>query len=120
MHISHFTSYNNDQAWKLYENGQHLELVDETLDTDEYEAEDVKKIVEIALMCTQASPALRPTMSEVVVLLKSAGSRENSRPLTRPVFVDSDHKRVRPVDTSTSTGSSSSNATASISQFSGR
>ncbi|XP_004293009.1 PREDICTED: cysteine-rich receptor-like protein kinase 3-like [Fragaria vesca subsp. vesca] len=107
-----------EKAWKLYENGQHLELVDETLDPDEYKAGNVKKIVEIALMCTQSSPALRPTMSEVVVLLKSTSSWEN-RPLTRPVFVDSDHKRVR-VDTSTSTGSSSSNATTSISQFSGR
>ncbi|PRQ45230.1 putative protein kinase RLK-Pelle-DLSV family [Rosa chinensis] len=107
-----------EKAWKLYENGQHLELVDETLDPNDYEAEDVKKMVEIALMCTQSSPALRPTMTEIVVLLKSTGSWVN-RPLTRPVFVDSDHKRVR-VDTSTSTGSSSSNATASISQFSGR
>lgn len=93
-------------------------MVDETLDPSDYEAEDVKKIVEIALMCTQSSAALRPTMSEVVVLLKSTRSVEN-RQLTRPVFIDSDHKRVR-ADTSTSTGSSSSNATASISQVSGR
>ncbi|KAM5558337.1 cysteine-rich receptor-like protein kinase 2 [Rosa sericea] len=107
-----------EKAWKLYENGQHLELVDETLDPNDYEAEDVKKIVEIALMCAQSSPALRPTMSELVVLLKSTGSWVN-KPLTRPVFVDSDHKRVR-VDTSTSTGSSSSKATASISEVSGR
>ncbi|KAK9950661.1 hypothetical protein M0R45_006138 [Rubus argutus] len=107
-----------EKAWKLYETGRHSELVDETLDPSDYEAEDVKKIIEIALMCTQSSAALRPTMSEVVVLLKSARSGDY-RQLTRPVFIDSDHKRVR-ADTSTSTGTSSSNATASISQVSGR
>ena len=48
-----------------------MELVDETLDTKDYTAEEVKNNVEIALMCTQSSAALRPSMSEVVVLLRS-------------------------------------------------
>lgn len=106
-----------ERAWRLYENDMHLELVDENLDPDDYKAEDVKKIIEIGLMCTQASAALRPTMSEVVVLLKSKGSLEH-RPQNRPAFVDS-NTRVH-VDSSNSTGSSISNATASNSQFSGR
>ncbi|PQM41379.1 cysteine-rich receptor-like protein kinase 2 [Prunus yedoensis var. nudiflora] len=59
-----------EKAWKLYENGKHVELVD----PNEYKPEDVKKIIEIALMCTQPSAAQRPTMSEVVVLLKSTSS----------------------------------------------
>ncbi|KDP23802.1 hypothetical protein JCGZ_00134 [Jatropha curcas] len=101
------------RAWKLYENGTHLELVDESLGPDEYEAEEVKKIIEIALMCTQASHALRPTMSEVVVLLKSTGSMEH-RPPTRPPFIESEEKVVIHGDRSTS------NATASITQVSGR
>ncbi|GMY24520.1 Cysteine-rich receptor-like protein kinase 2 [Fagus crenata] len=58
-------------AWKLHENDKNLELVDETLDTKDYTAEEVKNNVEIALMCTQSSAALRPSMSEVVVLLRS-------------------------------------------------
>ncbi|XP_008227865.1 PREDICTED: cysteine-rich receptor-like protein kinase 2 [Prunus mume] len=106
-----------EKAWKLYENGKHVELVDPNLDPNEYKPEDVKKIIEIALMCTQPSAAQRPTMSEVIVLLKSTSSVEN-RALTRPVFVDSD-KRVKG-DTSTSTASSTSNATVSVSQVSGR
>ncbi|KAL6285094.1 hypothetical protein ACE6H2_009484 [Prunus campanulata] len=106
-----------EKAWKLYENGKHVELVDPNLDPNEYKPEDVKKIIEIALMCTQPSAAQRPTMSEVIVLLKSTSSLEN-RALTRPVFVDSD-KRVKG-DTSTSTASSTSNATVSVSQVSGR
>ncbi|XP_037493970.1 cysteine-rich receptor-like protein kinase 3 [Jatropha curcas] len=107
------------RAWKLYENGTHLELVDESLGPDEYEAEEVKKIIEIALMCTQTSPALRPTMSEVVVLLKSTGSLEH-RPPTRPPFIESEERVVIHGDRSTSTASSKSNATASITQVSGR
>ncbi|EXC25630.1 Cysteine-rich receptor-like protein kinase 3 [Morus notabilis] len=89
----------------------HIELVDECLDPEEYEAETMKRLIEIALMCIQPSPATRPTMSEVVVLLKSKDSFE-ARPLTKPVFVDA-NRRPRG-DTSTST------ATASVSRISGR
>ncbi|KAM4085267.1 hypothetical protein ACJW30_10G014000 [Castanea mollissima] len=112
------SEYLLERAWRLYENDMHLELVDENLAPEEYKAEDVKKIIEIGLMCTQASASLRPTMSEVVVLLKSKGPLEH-RPQNRPAFVDSD-RRVVHGDTSTSTGSSNSNATASNSQLSGR
>ncbi|KAE9591307.1 putative protein kinase RLK-Pelle-DLSV family [Lupinus albus] len=58
------------RTWKLYERGMHLELVDKDLESKEFDAEEVKKIIEIALLCTQASAAMRPTMSGVVVLLK--------------------------------------------------
>nr|AMM43046.1 LRR-RLK [Vernicia montana] len=107
------------RAWKLYENGTHLELVDESLDPNEYEAEAMMRIIEIALMCTQSAPALRPTMSEVVVLLKSKDSLAH-RPPTRPPFIESEERAVIQDDKSTSTASSRSNATASITQVSGR
>ncbi|XP_050227850.1 cysteine-rich receptor-like protein kinase 44 [Mercurialis annua] len=106
-------------AWKLYANGMHQELVDKSLDPNEYEVEEVKRIVEIALMCTQSSPALRPTMSEVIILLKSKGSLQH-RPPTRPPFLEPDERVVIHDDRSTSTASSASNATASITQVSGR
>ncbi|KAK7305607.1 hypothetical protein VNO77_43513 [Canavalia gladiata] len=105
------------RAWKLYEEDMHLELVDKTLEPDDYDAEEVKKIIEIALLCTQASAAARPTMSEIVVLLKSKNLMGNMRP-AMPVFVESNF-RSRP-DTSTSTASSTSNATASTSILSAR
>ncbi|XP_051147300.1 cold-responsive protein kinase 1-like [Andrographis paniculata] len=66
------TEYLLDEAWKLYENGVHQQLVDETLNKTEYAAEDVKKMVEIALICTQSPPSSRPTMSEILVTLLSA------------------------------------------------
>ncbi|KAJ0043192.1 hypothetical protein Pint_18330 [Pistacia integerrima] len=106
------------KAWKLYENDLHLELIDESLDPNEYTQEEAKKAVEIALMCTQASAASRPTMSEVVVLLRSKGSLENKPIITRPTFIDPE-TRVRG-ESSTSTNSPVSNATASITDVSGR
>ncbi|KAK7333064.1 hypothetical protein VNO80_29824 [Phaseolus coccineus] len=106
------------RAWKLYEEDMHLGLVDKTLDPEEYEVEEVKKVIEIALLCIQASAAARPTMSEVVASLKSKNSMGQTRP-SMPVFVESNF-RSRAADTSTSTASSTSNATASISILSAR
>ncbi|KAJ6755007.1 CYSTEINE-RICH RLK (RECEPTOR-LIKE KINASE) PROTEIN [Salix purpurea] len=106
------------RAWRLYEGDMHLELVDESMNPDEYETETMKKIIEIALMCTQSTASLRPAMSEVVVLLRSEGSSAPKRPPISPAFIESNQK-VR-ADTSTSTGSPVSNATASISQLSAR
>ncbi|KAL9320205.1 hypothetical protein ACSQ67_012044 [Phaseolus vulgaris] len=105
------------KLWKLYERGMHLELVDKAIEPNEYDAEDVKKIIEIALLCTQASAATRPTMSEIVVLLKSKSLVEHLRP-TMPVFVETNMKTRE--SKSSSTSGSSSNATVSVSVLSAR
>ncbi|KAJ6755004.1 PROMASTIGOTE SURFACE ANTIGEN PROTEIN PSA [Salix purpurea] len=104
------------RAWKLYEGDMHLELVDGSLNPDEYETETMKKIIEIALMCTQSAVSLRPTMSEVVFLLRSMGSSVPKRPLISPAFIES-NQRFR---ADTPTGSPVSNATVSISHLSAR
>ncbi|KAJ7960004.1 Cysteine-rich receptor-like protein kinase [Quillaja saponaria] len=98
------------RAWKLYEDNMQLELVDKMINPNEYDEEEMKKIIEIAIMCIQSSVTKRPAMSEVVVLLKSKGAQEFAPP-TRPILVDSNQK-VRG-DTSTSSASSTSNATIS-------
>jgi len=88
----------------------HLELVDKSLDPNSYDAEEVKKVLDIALLCTQPSAAMRPTMSEVVALLSSNDLLEHMRP-TMPLFIES---KLRPHrDIFASTGSSTSNGTAS-------
>ncbi|KAJ4827075.1 hypothetical protein Tsubulata_013888 [Turnera subulata] len=107
------------KAWRLYESDMHIELVDESLNTEEYEVEEMKKIIEIALMCTQSSASMRPAMSEVVVLLKNKGALEHGAP-GRPAFVESYVNIRQDTSISTATGSSTSNATASITQVSGR
>ncbi|KAL7614332.1 hypothetical protein Lser_V15G06984 [Lactuca serriola] len=102
-----------DHAWNLYENGTHVNLIDNRLDASEYAAEDVMKIIEIALMCTQSQVSARPAMSEVVTLLSDKSVDEI--PPVRSTFHEDDIKI--PIDTSISL---SSNATASTVQVSGR
>ncbi|CAI9758134.1 unnamed protein product [Fraxinus pennsylvanica] len=111
------TEYLLEEAWKLHEIGMEEKLVDETLDRNDYKAEDVKKLIDIALACTQSPASSRPTMSEVLVMLSSDRSVEQKAP-SRPSFFDSG-KRL-PVDSSISAGSTTSNATATISNFTGK
>lgn len=96
----------------------HLKLVDETLDPSDYDAEEVKRMIKIALLCTQSQPAARPTMSQVVVLLSSDHSTETVIPIRS--FADPDRRFYADTSLSTGTGSSTSNATASFTEFTGR
>ncbi|XP_042437968.1 cysteine-rich receptor-like protein kinase 2 [Zingiber officinale] len=80
------TQYIRDWAWKLYEQDRLLEMVDETMDPNDYSPEEVKRIIKIALLCTQFTVAARPTMSETVVLLLS--QTDVALQLTRPAFID--------------------------------
>lgn len=54
-------------AWTLYENERSLGLVDSRL--TEFNVHEVIRLIQVALLCTQASAALRPTMSRVVAML---------------------------------------------------
>ncbi|PIN06262.1 Serine/threonine protein kinase [Handroanthus impetiginosus] len=117
MNVDSDTEYLLEEAWKLYDTGMHEKLADDTLDANEYKPDDLKKMVEIALLCTQSPPSSRPTMSEVLVMLISDSSVEKKAP-KRPSF--SYGNRVPVMNTSTSTGSPTSNATASLSHFTGR
>ncbi|XP_060185818.1 cold-responsive protein kinase 1-like [Lycium barbarum] len=115
--IEPVTEYLLEQAWKLHETGMTEKLVDETLDPNEFNEQEVKKIIEIALMCTQSPANLRPSMSEVVVMLLSDRSTSTRTP-SRPTIITMD--KSTPVDSSITTGSSASNATNTFSDFTGR
>lgn len=91
--------------------------MDETLDANEYNEQEVKKVVEIALMCTQSPANLRPSMSEVVVMLLSDRSTESRTP-SRPTIISMDQSKL--LDSSVTTGSSASAATNTYSDFTGR
>ncbi|MCD7453695.1 hypothetical protein HAX54_021886 [Datura stramonium] len=117
VQIEPVTEYLLEQAWKLHETGTPQKLVDETLDPNEYNEQEVKKIIEIALICTQSPANLRPSMSEVVVMLLSDRSTDTRTP-SRPTIISMD--KSTPVDTSMTTGSSASNATNTFSDFTGR
>ncbi|KAL8246794.1 hypothetical protein R6Q59_008010 [Mikania micrantha] len=85
------TEYLLDHAWELYEKGIPIKLIDEAIDPNEYQEEGVKKIIEIALMCTQSPASLRPTMSEVYIMLSSEPELEQ-RQLSRPTYIDVDRR----------------------------
>ncbi|XP_020227245.1 probable LRR receptor-like serine/threonine-protein kinase At1g56140 [Cajanus cajan] len=70
-------------AWQLHENNQIIDLVDPRL--SEFNEEEVKRVVGIALLCTQTSPTLRPSMSRVVAML--SGDIEVSTVTTRPGYL---------------------------------
>ncbi|KAL0921485.1 hypothetical protein M5K25_008562 [Dendrobium thyrsiflorum] len=56
-----------DWAWRLYEQKHELDLVDPILPT--YNRDEAIRVFGVALLCIQASPALRPPMSRVVAML---------------------------------------------------
>ncbi|CAL5393141.1 unnamed protein product [Camellia sinensis] len=58
------------QAWRLYEEGKSLELLDETLWDLCYQTEMLRSI-HVGLLCVQESPEDRPSMSSVVLMLSS-------------------------------------------------
>lgn len=94
-----------DQAWNLHENDKEIELVDPTL--QEYDADEVTRIIGVALLCTQAAPGLRPTMSRVVAML--SGDIEVASVTTRPGYL-TDWKFSDATTFVTFTDSSTSNA----------
>ncbi|KAK8642030.1 hypothetical protein V6N13_011392 [Hibiscus sabdariffa] len=57
------------QALVLQQKGNLMELVDPRLGT-EFNKEEAIRMTRVALLCTNSSPALRPTMSEVVNMLE--------------------------------------------------
>ncbi|XP_019710848.1 probable LRR receptor-like serine/threonine-protein kinase At1g56130 isoform X2 [Elaeis guineensis] len=70
-------------AWSLRENKRELEMVDPWLSS--FNEEEAIRIINVALLCTQASPMLRPPMSRVVAML--AGDIEVGEVTTRPGYL---------------------------------
>ncbi|KAI3754023.1 hypothetical protein L2E82_26113 [Cichorium intybus] len=70
-------------AWKLHEANRELELVDEEL--SEFDETEVKRVMRVALLCTQSSITQRPSMSRVVAML--SGDIEVSGVITRPEYL---------------------------------
>ncbi|KAK8592447.1 hypothetical protein V6N13_063025 [Hibiscus sabdariffa] len=75
-----------DMAYVLQEKGDLLSLVDPILGS-EYAAKEAKMILELAMLCTNPSPTLRPRMSEVVKILKGK-TRLNYTPSLAPYSAD--------------------------------
>ncbi|KAH7859789.1 hypothetical protein Vadar_005486 [Vaccinium darrowii] len=70
-------------AWHLHKSHREVELVDE--DLPEFNEEEVKRVIGVALLCTQTSPQLRPSMSLAVKML--IGDIEVSPVISQPVYM---------------------------------
>ncbi|KAK7850401.1 putative lrr receptor-like serine/threonine-protein kinase [Quercus suber] len=70
-------------AWQLHENNREVDLADSKL--SEFNEEEVKQLIGVSLLCTQASPTLRPSMSRVVAML--SGDIEVSTVTSRPGYL---------------------------------
>ncbi|KAG1348061.1 putative LRR receptor-like serine/threonine-protein kinase [Cocos nucifera] len=71
------------KAWNLRENGRELEMVDPSLSS--FNQEEAIRIINVAFLCTQASPMQRPPMSRVVTML--AGDTEVGEVTTKPGYL---------------------------------
>ena len=67
----------------MHENNREVDLVDSKL--SEFNEEEVKRLIGVSLLCTQASPTLRPSMSRVVAML--SGDIEVSTITSRPGYL---------------------------------
>ncbi|KAL5839240.1 hypothetical protein ACOSQ3_011948 [Xanthoceras sorbifolium] len=59
-----------DFAFNLQQKGNLMEIVDPNLE-DKFNKEEAEKMIRVALLCSNADPAVRPTMSEVVSMLEA-------------------------------------------------
>ncbi|KAJ8761309.1 hypothetical protein K2173_001365 [Erythroxylum novogranatense] len=58
-----------DWAFVLQQKGNLMEIVDPNLES-EFNKKEAERMLKVALLCSNASPTLRPTMSEVVSMLE--------------------------------------------------
>ncbi|PKI42659.1 hypothetical protein CRG98_036941 [Punica granatum] len=78
---------NPTKVWDMYSSGRLCEAVDPVL-KGKFRGEDVSRILQIALLCVQASAELRPRMSMVVKMLSDDCDIPSP---TQPPFLSSSH-----------------------------
>jgi hypothetical protein len=88
------------QAWSLYEGNQPLQIVDPRL--EEFDVEDIMRVIRVALICTQGSPHQRPAMSRVVAMLTRIA--EVAEEVAKPSYVTTE-SQLRDGDSGCTTSS---------------
>ncbi|KAL7211287.1 hypothetical protein ACSBR2_014212 [Camellia fascicularis] len=78
---------------RLFKENKLEMLVDPNLKNNYFEADEVVQLIQVALLCTQASPMDRPRMSEVIRILEGDGLAEKweewqQLELSRPEFAN--------------------------------
>eukprot|EP00253_Pinus_taeda_P018363 PITA_18363 len=78
-------------AWNQFQNNQVLDIVDSSLEGN-YPEDQALRVIKIALLCTQGQWALRPAMSEVLLMLTNH-SEVTAEP-TEPAFINDGSERT--------------------------
>ncbi|EEF37686.1 kinase, putative [Ricinus communis] len=102
-------------VWQLYRLNRLVEAADPSL-RDDFSAEEVSRVLQTGLLCTQASVALRPSMAEVVVMLTNSGG-EIPLP-SQPPFMNATSLEPESSRRSYSTSSFVSNAARKLEAYS--
>lgn len=107
------------QACHLQQNGNLMELVDEKLGS-EFNKVEAERMIKAALLCTNASPSLRPTMSEVVRMLEGTQTIPDLIPEASSYNEDLRFKAIREhkkqLRSQSTRGSQDSNSTSVVSE----
>ncbi|KAK0578285.1 hypothetical protein LWI29_008008 [Acer saccharum] len=82
------------KAFHLYQNGKLMELVDQNLGF-EFDKVEAERMMKVALLCANASPSLRPTMSEVVNMLEGTTPLPDTIPEAGSYSEDMKFKALR-------------------------
>lgn len=93
-------------VWNQYQNDQILDIVDPRLE-GQYPREQVSRVITVALLCSQGSSGLRPTMSQVLSMLTN--NFEIVAQPTEPAFINS--FSGKPTNSSTTSKSATSAST---------
>ena len=72
------------QAWKLWNEGKDLELIDPTILDDSCSLYEVSRCIHVGLLCVQDQATDRPTMLNVVFMLSNETLQLS--PPKQPVF----------------------------------
>ncbi|KAL9255685.1 Cold-responsive protein kinase 1-like protein [Drosera capensis] len=91
-HLPPQYQYLVDRAWRLYESGDLIDLVDESFRGD-VNAEEACRFMKVALLCAQDMPMKRPLMSTVVKMLQGEEPIDEQK-LSKPGLLN-DLSRVK-------------------------
>ncbi|MCL7048002.1 hypothetical protein MKW94_001847 [Papaver nudicaule] len=88
---NHFTSDESLETlvtwtWKHYKSSKVSDIIDESI-KDQVDEEELKRVVQVGLLCTQEAAALRPTMQEVIQMLRR-NDQQLPEPSKPPFFDD--------------------------------
>ncbi|EEF37687.1 conserved hypothetical protein [Ricinus communis] len=72
------------QSWKHFKSNSIPEIIDPSMEIEDIE--EIERVIQIGLLCTQESPSSRPTMTKVVQMLRRK-DLEVPRP-SKPPFTD--------------------------------